>query len=94
MDCKVFTERSLGSAALAVLRENDLGGWKHPDALPARAGLASLPRGGGRLRVANLALLDRPTAQFADYFEPYTADPLGSLRQSWTAAVTLDWLEP
>lgn len=30
--------------------------------------------------------------QFAEYFEPYTADPLGSLRQSWTAAVALDWL--
>ena len=45
-----------------------------------------------RLRQANLALLDRPTAQFAEYFEPYTVEPLGSLHQSWTAAVTLDWL--
>ena len=45
-----------------------------------------------RLRAANLALLASPTAHFAEYFEPYTADPLGSLDQSWTAAVVLDWL--
>jgi glycogen debranching enzyme len=45
-----------------------------------------------RLREANMRLLDRPDAEFAEYFEPYTADPLGSLNQSWTAAVALDWL--
>ncbi len=45
-----------------------------------------------RLRSANLALLGRPGSQFAEYFEPYTAEPLGSPNQSWTAAVTLDWL--
>lgn len=28
----------------------------------------------------------------AEYFEPFTGEPLGSLRQSWTAAVALDWL--
>jgi hypothetical protein len=44
------------------------------------------------LRSANLALLDRPSADFAEYFEPFTAEPLGSLEQSWTAAVVLDWL--
>jgi hypothetical protein len=44
------------------------------------------------LRSANLALLVRPGARFAEYFEPYTAEPLGSLDQSWTAAVVLDWL--
>ncbi len=45
-----------------------------------------------RLREANLALLARPEARFAEYFEPFTAEPLGSRDQSWTAAVTLDWL--
>jgi len=30
---------------------------------------------------------------FAEYFEPMTGEPLGSPRQSWTAAVTLDWLD-
>jgi glucosylglycerate hydrolase len=30
--------------------------------------------------------------QFAEYFEPFTGKRLGSTRQSWTAAVTLDWL--
>jgi hypothetical protein len=45
-----------------------------------------------RLREANLALLARPGASFAEYYEPFTAEPLGSLNQSWTAAVALDWL--
>jgi len=30
--------------------------------------------------------------EFAEYFEPFTGQPLGSPQQSWTAAVTLDWL--
>jgi hypothetical protein len=46
----------------------------------------------GELRAANLELLAQTEAQFAEYFEPYTAEPLGSIDQSWTAAVTLDWL--
>ncbi len=29
---------------------------------------------------------------FAEYYEPFTGRPLGSQRQSWTAAVALDWL--
>lgn len=29
---------------------------------------------------------------FAEYYDPETGLPLGSLRQSWTAAVALDWL--
>jgi glycogen debranching enzyme len=45
-----------------------------------------------RLRAPNLALLSRPDAHFAEYFEPFTAEALGSLEQSWTAAVALDWL--
>ena len=44
------------------------------------------------LRRANLALLSRPAGGFAEYFEPFTGEPLGSLDQSWTAAVALDWL--
>jgi glycogen debranching enzyme len=44
------------------------------------------------LRRANVALLSRPTARFAEYFEPFTGEPLGSPDQSWTAAVALDWL--
>jgi hypothetical protein len=45
-----------------------------------------------RLREANLALLARAGARFSEYFEPFTADPLGSPDQSWTAAVALDWI--
>jgi hypothetical protein len=45
-----------------------------------------------RLRAPNLALLSRPEARFAEYFEPFTGEPLGSPDQSWTAAVALDWL--
>lgn len=44
------------------------------------------------LREANLALLRRSGAAFAEYFQPFTGEPLGSRDQSWTAAVTLDWL--
>jgi glucosylglycerate hydrolase len=29
---------------------------------------------------------------FAEYFEPFTGEPLGSPDQSWSAAVVLDWL--
>ena len=29
---------------------------------------------------------------FAEYAEPFTGEPLGSMDQSWTAAVALDWL--
>jgi hypothetical protein len=50
------------------------------------------PADADALRAANLDLLRRPGARFAEYFEPYTGEPLGSLDQSWTAAVALDWL--
>lgn len=42
------------------------------------------------LRQASLDQLDG--LDFAEYYEPFTGEPLGSLRQSWTAAVALDWL--
>ncbi|MGB3771565.1 MAG: glycogen debranching protein [Rhodococcus sp. (in: high G+C Gram-positive bacteria)] len=29
---------------------------------------------------------------FAEYYEPFTGEPLGSMQQSWTAASVLDWL--
>jgi len=29
---------------------------------------------------------------FGEYYHPVTGAPLGSLNQSWTAAVALDWL--
>jgi glucosylglycerate hydrolase len=29
---------------------------------------------------------------FAEYFEPFTGEPLGSQEQSWTAAIALDML--
>ena len=33
------------------------------------------------------------TGDFAEYFDPFTGKPLGSMQQSWTAAVALDWSE-
>jgi glucosylglycerate hydrolase len=42
------------------------------------------------LRTASLAQLD--DAKFGEYYHPVTGEPLGSLNQSWTAAVALDWL--
>jgi hypothetical protein len=42
------------------------------------------------LRTASLAQLADET--FGEYYHPVTGAPLGSLHQSWTAAVALDWL--
>jgi glucosylglycerate hydrolase len=42
------------------------------------------------LRQAAMDQLDEKG--FAEYFEPFTDEPLGSDDQSWTAAVALDWL--
>jgi len=43
-----------------------------------------------RMRVAALEQL--AGSNFAEYYEPFTGEPLGSPDQSWTAAVALDWL--
>jgi hypothetical protein len=43
-----------------------------------------------RLRSASLEQLEDET--FAEYYQPMTGAPLGSLNQSWTAAVALGWL--
>ncbi len=42
------------------------------------------------LRRASLEQL--ATGGFAEYFEPFTGEPLGSDDQSWSAAVAIDWL--
>jgi hypothetical protein len=44
------------------------------------------------LRSAYLGMLRQPGAECAEYFHPFTGAPLGSRRQSWTAAVVIDWL--
>ncbi|HLH84806.1 MAG TPA: glycoside hydrolase 100 family protein [Trebonia sp.] len=43
-----------------------------------------------RLRSASLEQLG--DGSFAEYYQPMTGAPLGSLNQSWTAAAALDWL--
>lgn len=43
-----------------------------------------------RLREASLAQLME--GHFGEYYEPFTGEPLGSMDQSWTAAVALEWL--
>ncbi|MBW3601446.1 MAG: glycogen debranching protein, partial [Actinobacteria bacterium] len=57
----------------------------------------SLERGGRHeraelLRRTGLGQVAR--SGFAEYFNPFTGEPLGSRNQSWTAAVVLDWLAP
>ncbi|MFM8600117.1 MAG: MGH1-like glycoside hydrolase domain-containing protein [Mycobacterium sp.] len=37
-------------------------------------------------------LLQASDGTFAEYYEPFTGEPLGSMQQSWTAAAVLDWL--
>jgi len=55
----------------------------------------SLIRAGETERAAQIrrASLDQiAEGGFAEYFEPFSGEPLGSGEQSWTAAVVLDWL--
>jgi glucosylglycerate hydrolase len=55
----------------------------------------SLARAGEKERAEALrrvALDHLDEKGFAEYFEPFTGEPLGSDDQSWTAAVALDWL--
>jgi glucosylglycerate hydrolase len=55
----------------------------------------SLERAGASDRASRIrrASLDQiAEGGFAEYFEPFTGEPLGSPVQSWTAAVVLDWL--
>ena len=55
----------------------------------------SLVRGGESDRASKIrqTSLDQVVeGGFAEYFEPFTGEPLGSGEQSWTAAVALDWL--
>jgi glycogen debranching enzyme len=55
----------------------------------------SLERAGESDRASKIrrASLDQiAEGGFAEYFEPFTGEPLGSPDQSWSAAVVLDWL--
>lgn len=38
------------------------------------------------------ALRQVSDGSFAEYYQPFTGEPLGSMQQSWTAASVLDWL--
>jgi glucosylglycerate hydrolase len=54
----------------------------------------SLVRAGESGRAEDLrrtALHQLAGGNFAEYYEPFTGEPLGSDDQSWTAAVALDW---
>ena len=55
----------------------------------------ALSRAGEAERASRLrreALAGLAEGGLAEYFEPFTGEPLGSDAQSWTAAVALDWL--
>ena len=52
---------------------------------PARLGRAVADAAREGLRQAS-------DGSFAEYYEPFTGEPLGSMQQSWTAAAVLDWL--
>jgi glycogen debranching enzyme len=43
-------------------------------------------------RLRRVSLEQLAAGGFAEYFEPFTGEPLGSPDQSWTAAVALDFL--
>ena len=70
--------------------------WRGP-VWPVMAWLIwwSLLRAGEHKRARSLrddALAEFSAGHFAEYYEPFTGEPLGSDDQSWTAAVVLDWL--
>jgi len=44
------------------------------------------------LILRNEGLRQAADGTFAEYYEPFTGEPLGSMQQSWTAAAVLDWL--
>ena len=44
------------------------------------------------LRLRGEGLRQVSDGNFAEYYEPFTGEPLGSMQQSWTAAAVLDWL--
>jgi hypothetical protein len=48
------------------------------------------PERAARMRRETLGQLSE--GGFAEYFEPFTGEPLGSAEQSWTAAIALDML--
>jgi len=58
-------------------------GWAH-----ARHGYAAEAE---QLRAETLKLVG--DGAFSEYYEPVTGEALGSRKQSWTAAVILDWLQ-
>ena len=61
-------------------------------ALDARAELGTVPReAAATLRAETLTLVG--DGAFSEYYEPVNGEALGSRRQSWTAAVILDWLD-
>lgn len=49
------------------------------------------PEKSARLRTEGLRQVT--DGNFAEYYEPFTGEPLGSMQQSWTAASVLDWLD-
>ena len=44
-------------------------------------------------RLREEGLRQATDGSFAEYYEPFTGEPLGSMQQSWTAAAVLDWLD-
>jgi glycogen debranching enzyme len=43
-------------------------------------------------RLQQAALAQVADGDMAEYYEPFTGEPLGSTNQSWTAAAVVDWL--
>jgi hypothetical protein len=84
-------EHHVARDAAKVLRRN---GLRHLYLLTVRnpegSGLVTKSRERAeKLRQSTLEQL--PSGGFAEYFEPFTGEPLGSPDQSWTAAVALDF---
>ena len=86
---------ALDVAVLDRVQPGVLLAWSGVAGLHLAADLGAVPVGRARRRrprCARRRLTQLGDETFAEYYHPVTGAPLGSLNQSWTAAVALDWL--
>ncbi len=84
--------RWLGSTACCATSTRSSSAWSICNAPASILAVSSTSfTSASRRRAARCAAAAR-RGPLAEYYEPFTGEPLGSLRQSWTAAVALNWL--
>ena len=83
---------AMSTAPAAAENGPDVSSWQHIDGTAINWFAV---RGAGHqfaMLKATEGLRQASDGSFAEYYEPFTGAPLGSMQQSWTAAAVLDWL--